>query len=265
MESNIPRFGTEPDARNNDEESELSRTPPEEELITTLTDGQLVPIPQEKEGENIAATIASNMRSYRTLPSTSYSSLMPYQISQVYNLLRSCFPEPIKCVVDATAHIGGDSILFATSFPNAKVVAIDNDPNAVDCLRSNISRFSDPKRFEVVCASSVEWMVNHNAKHDREVADFYYFDPPWGGPKYFTKKEVSLTLDSLSISEVVNTVFFLGLSKKVLLKVPRNFAYPSFKSSVNGICKLFYIKKPQKNGSVAYGLILITDDRHEKL
>ena len=195
---------------------------------------------------------------YKSLPSSSYSTLMPYQMSQVRDILRVCFPQPIESIVDATAHIGGDSILFANTFEHSKIIAIDSDINAIECLKYNIDNFSDPTRFEIVHSNCVEWIRSRGEK-----SDFYYFDPPWGGPRYYSKKEISLFLDSIGMADIINMVFALGLTKKVLLKVPRNFAYPSFKATVKGMCKLFYIKKPQKNGSIAYGLVLISDDRRK--
>lgn len=249
MESSDP--GTD-DFSSNDRSSS---TPPDIE-ITLEEVMSKIPPNMERELEFDIRSLSCNMKLYKTLQSSSYSSLVPYQIPQVYDILKLCFPEPIKHIVDATAHIGGDSILFANVFKEAKITCIDSDPDAVECLTHNIDNFSDPKRFEIIRANSVEWIRNRG-NNDMGHVDFYYFDPPWGGPKYYAKREIDLNLDSLSISEVINMVFSLRLTEKVLLKIPRNFAYPSFKMGVRGNCRLFYIKKPQKNGSVAYGLILI--------
>lgn len=248
-----------PDNPNDLQEQEecLGLTPPDAEIITTLDEGvSLDPPPKKK----------SKVRVYSTLPSSSYSSLMPYQIPQVKEILRTCFPNPLPQdrIIDATAHIGGDSILFSEVFPDANIIAIDVDPAAIECLKRNIVNFANVLRFEVICANSVEWIRTQPAsKNDPRKGDalFYYFDPPWGGPQYYIKKEVNLCLDGQPIADIINTVFSMGLSKKILLKVPRNFAYPAFKASVQGSCKLFYIKKPQKNGSIAYGLVLVTNDR----
>jgi predicted RNA methylase len=211
---------------------------------------------------HLSEEVGSSILEYHTIPSSAYSSLMPYQIPQVRHILKTCFPGEIHRIVDATAHIGGDSILFANTFPDAKIVSIDVDPCAIECLRYNVEHFSDPSRFTIVEENSVRYINDQldseaDQKLPRTEADFYYFDPPWGGPKYFTKKEVSLFLDTVPIADVINMAFEAGLTRKVLLKAPRNFAYPTFKAAVRGVCKLFYIKKPQKNGSVAYALVLI--------
>lgn len=230
-------------------------TPPEEEVITTLIGGTSF----EKKIE-VGSPRKNKRRVYDTLPTSSYSSLMPYQVPQVRQILKVCFPQGCKKIVDATAHIGGDSILFAETFPQAKIVSIDVDPEAVVCLKRNIEKFATPTQFEVVCGSCVKLICDHGGKGGLDDADFYYFDPPWGGPKYYSKKEIFLSLDGVNIETIVNTVFMLGLSEHVLLKVPRNFAYPFFKSTVKGTCKLYYIKKPQKNDAIAYGLILVSKE-----
>lgn len=235
-------------------DAELGTTPPEMDSITTLIGAGTA-----SADAHSTSALVYNMRFYKTLPSSSYSTLTSYQIPQVYDLLKMFFPETITTIVDATAHIGGDAILFASAFPFAKIIALDKDPNAIECLKHNTQKFSDFERFDIRCMDCIEWIRDRHLDSPIK-ADFYYFDPPWGGPKYYLKKEISLALEMIQIADVINMVFAKNLTKKVLLKVPRNFAYPSFKSSVKGTCKLYYIKKPQKNGSVAYGLVLITDD-----
>lgn len=196
---------------------------------------------------------------FRTLPTSAYSSLLPYQIPQVDEVLATIFPpdrhdELPRLIIDATAHIGGDAIHFASVYPEANIVAIDNDDRAIECLRHNIENFSIPTRFEVVHEDSSEWIRRNDRK-----ADLYYFDPPWGGPNYSSRTEVHLFLGERPIVDIVNYILERGLARKILLKTPRNFAYPSFKTAVKGTTRLFFIRKTQQQrGTVAYGLILIS-------
>ena len=196
-----------------------------------------------------------SLRDLKTLPASSYSSLLPYQIPQVEEILNRIHPEPPKVIVDATCHIGGDTLNFAKTYPNAVIHAIDIDANAVACLRVNILRASKSDAFgkvTVVCADCTKYIPEA-----RIVADMYYIDPPWYGPSYAKRNEVFLFLGGENVVVLVNKILALGLTTKVLLKIPRNFAYADFESSVHGTTERFYIKKPQKKGSVAYGLILI--------
>lgn len=189
-----------------------------------------------------------------TLPSSGYSSLLPYQIPQVREFLSGIFSESPQIIVDASAHIGGDTINFATMWPNTKITAIDIDENAIKCLRFNVAKLTpNPENIEIIHTDCTTWLHSIEAIK----ADLYYFDPPWGGPKYCSEDEVSLFLSEKPISDIVNFVLDQNLSPKVILKAPRNFAYQTFKKEVHGLTRLHYIRKPQKRGSVAYALILI--------
>lgn len=185
------------------------------------------------------------------LPTSSYSSLLPYQIPQVKTVLKSILPS-VDTIIDATAHIGGDALNFAEFYPSASVLAIDNDPRAIDCLRINVQKLHFTNRFTIVCAESYSYITTNNP-----AADLFYFDPPWGGPSYLNKKEIDLYLGGHPILSLINYVLDMRLSPRVLLKVPRNFSYPKFKESVHGQSKLYYIRKPQKKGIIAYGLVYI--------
>jgi precorrin-6B methylase 2 len=190
-----------------------------------------------------------------TLPASGYSSLLPYQVPQVREFLLSIFLDtPPSVIIDASAHIGGDTIHFATLWPQCKITAIDIDQKAIKCLKSNVEKFCpNSENVEIVSADSIEW-ITENLRN----ADFYYFDPPWGGPKYCSEDEVSLFLSGKSISEIINFVLDNKLTSKVILKAPRNFAYQKFKKEVQDVhTRLYYIRKPQKRGSIAYQLILI--------
>lgn len=189
----------------------------------------------------------------KTLPSSGYSSLLPYQIPQVKEILSNIFLTPPTRIVDASAHIGGDTIHFSNTWPMCKITSIDIDEKAVECLRSNVSNFSPhPENIEIINADSTIWIET-----EKYQADLYYFDPPWGGPGYCSADEVSLFLSEKPIVDVINSVLDQNLSSKVILKAPRNFAYQAFKKDVHGETKLHYIRKPQKKGSIAYALILI--------
>lgn len=215
-------------------------------------------------------------KSLKTLPSSGYSSLLPYQIPQVRTVLLDIFGStPPSKIVDTSAHIGGDTIHFAKIWPNCKIISIDIDENAVKCLKSNVAFFAPhPENIEIICGDSTkwirgtcrspgtEWIRQRTEGDDRNVvenkkADFYYFDPPWGGPDYCSENEISLFLSGIPIAEIINFVLDNKLASKVLLKAPRNFSYHIFKKEIHGLTKLFYIRKPQKKGSIAYSLIFI--------
>ena len=51
--------------------------------------------------------------------------------------------------------------------------------------------------------------------------DIVYFDPPWGGAEYKSKKKVDLYLDNINVLDIINEIY--NYTKIVALKVPNNF------------------------------------------
>ena len=194
-----------------------------------------------------------------TLPTSGYSSLLPYQFPQVKEILENIYSteeEKPKTIVDANCHIGGDTLLFYSCFPDAKIIAIDIDEKAVECLRLNLPPTAE-QSIEIICTDSAKWILDGIG--DSRKADLYYFDPPWpNGPSYINTEDVELYLSEKPITNIINYLLRGALTKKILLKVPKNFAYKKFKEECIGETKLFYIRKPQKNGVIAYGLVLIS-------
>ncbi len=196
----------------------------------------------------------------KTLPSSGYSSLLPYQIPQVKDVLLKIFKSPPKTIIDVCAHIGGDSIHFGKLWHSAKITSIDIDPHAIKCLRVNTANAPNPGNFEIICADATKWIFS-----ERRKADFYYFDPPWGGPSYCSEDEVLLYLSGISVIKLINFILTGDassppLSEKVILKVPRNFAFGKFEKLITRASRLeyFHIRKPKREGIIAYTLIFIT-------
>lgn len=193
-----------------------------------------------------------------TLPSSNHVCLLPYQVPQVNKILQKLAFDPLHSltIVDGTSHIGCDSLNFANTFPNARIVAVDNDRAALECLKINVKNAGKAENFEIVEGDFERWIEGCNVR-----ADLYYLDPPWGD-NYHSLKESSLSLGGRSIGEIVKRIFDLGLSNKVLLKVPRNFAYPQFKRDVTSgtghKTELSYIYKNGRHPQIAYGLVIIT-------
>lgn len=155
-------------------------------------------------------------------------------------------------IVDGTCHIGSDSLNFAATFPKAKIVAVDIDPQAIECLKINIKKANKEDVFEIVEHDFEGWMERAQLK-----ADLYYLDPPWGD-NYHSQRELPLLLGEKLVENIINRIFELNLTTKVLLKVPRNFAYPMFKKEVKAKTELCYIYKEGSHPQIAYGLIIIS-------
>jgi predicted RNA methylase len=192
----------------------------------------------------------------KTLPASGYSSLLPYQMPQVKDILNNIMIILPNIIVDATCHIGGDVIHFSKLWPEVSIVAIDNDPKAIECLKINIANFcSNSQRISIFCEDSVQWLQNTTQK-----VDLVYFDPPWGGPSYSGEDEVSLFLSEKPIADIINSVLNKKITRKVLLKVPRNFSHSQFANQIEGQVIVYHIKKPKKKNIIAYSLILVVSE-----
>lgn len=191
------------------------------------------------------------MESLVTLPTSNHFCLQGYQIPQVRSILEKIFPVYPKIIVDGTCHIGADSINFFRTFEKPTIYAVDKDPEAIECLLKNIENVNGGDHFRVVNEDFVTWIERENI-----IADLYYLDPPWD-ENYHIPKEIGVFLNNEPIENIIKRIFELGLTKKVLLKVPRNFSYPAFKNSLaDRRTNIFYVNKG-KQPQIAYGLVLI--------
>lgn len=187
-------------------------------------------------------------------------SLMPYASKQVYDLLCT-HVGGINSVIDATAHIGVDTVNFITRF-GASVIALENDRETYKCLVKNINTFSGDNTFGpnyAVYCNCIEFL-----KGFKQPTDIVYFDPPWGGPSYWKERNLMLFIthgeDKIPIYNVVNSVLSEGFTQTVVVKVPENFDYKTFKGEIIGSCKSYSVFKPrrkhQRKAYISYYLII---------
>lgn len=199
--------------------------------------------------------ITDQAKELATLPTSHYSSLLPYQKAQVRSILLSVFSniEAPLTIVDCTSHIGGDAIHFSAVYPNAHIYAIDIDPEAIRCMKSNIDfHGSDPSKFTIINDDAVNWIFENKIN-----ANFYYFDPPWGGPTYHKQHKMKLYLSNERIETTINRIFNYRLTNIVILKIPKNFDIEDFEAKVKHNIRLEYVKKTHKK-KTAYGILIIT-------
>lgn len=175
-----------------------------------------------------------DMDGYDFLSESSYSTLLPSQREQTKIILEKIFPRDIKSIIDATAHIGGDTIHFSKIFPFSKIIAIDNNMEAIRCLKNNVYRLvDDPYRVTIFHINFVEWLNNIN---DNIHVDFCYLDPPWlsqGQRDYLDINNMKLYLDNKPIEDIIKIIFNKNITNKILLKIPKNFDLDNFKKELN--------------------------------
>lgn len=196
-----------------------------------------------------------------TVASSKYSTLQPFQVKEVEAVLKKHFTDP-RHIIDATAHIGGDTTNFMRVFPKATVTAIEIKGDTYAALVKNAraaeKRLGRPEgTIRAVHANCVTFLQTTSEK-----ADFVYLDPPWGGPKYRELKKMDLYLTDAKgkrwdTADIVNLILQRGIAPCVVLKAPFNFRTGRFSSRVDVPIAVHPIgQSSSRQSGVSYYLIV---------
>jgi len=158
---------------------------------------------------------------FYTNEESQYSSLLPKHVKQVERVFKDWFNVIKKdiLIIDATSHIGVDSIHFANMFTKSKIHSYEINKNTFDLLEKNIKVFDKQKQIEAFNDSFL------NASIDK--AYFIYIDAPWGGKNYkdTAMGKFELYLDNINIKEIARRLLVNKKTKTVVLKVPDNYNF----------------------------------------
>lgn len=116
-------------------------------------------------------------------------------------------------IFDGFCGVGGNAIAFARAGMN--VVTADTNAERLRMAQHNASIYG----VETLISFIHDDVFALLAATD---ADAVFFDPPWGGPDYYTKKEFLLS-DFLPDGNTLIEAAF-NRTSNVSLKIPRNFA-----------------------------------------
>lgn len=164
-------------------------------------------------------------------------SLMPVHAKQVAEAVSAYFGDTykIKTFIDATAHIGCDTINFCSRF-KATSISLEINPLAYKCLIRNQQTFNTGG-YSVLC-NCIEFLRGF-----KQHMDFVYFDPPCSN--HLKKKNLMLFLEyedkAIPIYDVVKSVFNEGFTNTVIIKAPFNFDKSAFEQGLGGVCKFIDI------------------------
>ena len=156
---------------------------------------------------------------------TEYSSIMPYQVQQLYNVLdvlEKQLGKKINSFIDGTANVGVEFLHIAKKYPNATGVAVELDYETFNLLLLNIKNIAPSKNLTAVNDNIVNYIKVFTPN-----VDFISLDPPWGGKDYIKKTNLKLYLDEKPIGTVIKLIFSITTIPIVLLRVPRNFDFNS--------------------------------------
>lgn len=166
-----------------------------------------------------------NYEKFNIVSSSSYSVLKPWHKEQVKEILTSWFPvDSVKFIVDATAHIGVDTIHMSNLFPRAIIDAFEIVPETFQKLRNNIRTFHKEQVIRPHNEDVTLWQPTH-------VVDFLYVDPPWGGVHYgkqetmdlYLQKEKNEQNETKNVNALIDKWIQSGKIRNIVLKAPKNF------------------------------------------
>jgi 16S rRNA G966 N2-methylase RsmD len=112
-------------------------------------------------------------------------------------------------IFEGTAGLGGNIFSFSKYFK--KTIGVELDEKRFEMLKSNLSCYNFDN-VEVINGDCINYLKNDY--------DIYFFDPPWGGPKYKSKESIDLYLGNYNLTEVVNMI---PKNKYIVFKLPFNF------------------------------------------
>ena len=164
-----------------------------------------------------------NYNNIRTAGKTStYSSLLPKHVNSLCKVLDGWKEKlgKVQNIIDATAHIGCDSIFFSKYFEETSTItSIELEADVYALLVENISRNGLEDRVQPKLGSCLD--VIRNIPRGRSV-DLLYLDPPWGGRNYRDQKEMTLELDGKPVMDIINGWLQDGKTRAILYKTPNN-------------------------------------------
>jgi predicted RNA methylase len=133
----------------------------------------------------------------------------PRQAEQI-NIIISNYINTKECTItDATACIGGNSLLFLRDFKHVNIV--EKDFNVYKILIKNLNSFNNKNTYN--CSYNI---IKFTLKQD-----VIFIDPPWGGTCYKNKKKIKLYIDDINIIDIINDLYHFA--EIVCLKIPSNF------------------------------------------
>jgi hypothetical protein len=135
---------------------------------------------------------------------------------KMIGFLQSRIPDiPKLSITDATACVGGDTLLFSLHFK--KVDSIEWKRDNVTVLLNNIDVFR---------AANVIIHEGDSTKLFNWKTDVLYIDPPWGGPNYYRIHQLDLFIGSQRIDVWIEDVLKREIRPKyVILKLPNNYNF----------------------------------------
>ncbi len=152
-----------------------------------------------------------------------YSVDLPDSSEYICKIMKFHLPNIKKIVVtDATSNVGGGTIALSKNF--SKVNAVELEEVHCKALRNNLNLYKLNEKVKIYCKSYLDVM-------DELEQDIIYFDPPWNGKDYKSKRSMDLYLGETNMIDLINQV--KNKTKLIVFKVPKNYNFSKFFLKIN--------------------------------
>jgi predicted NAD-dependent protein-ADP-ribosyltransferase YbiA (DUF1768 family)/predicted RNA methylase len=207
-------------------EAEMAVTEPERAGVEAAAEAADVAVNRRFGKEITKFNTTGTYQLFRIVNSSPYSVLKPWEKKDVNAALTKWFQPvtSIRRIVDATAHIGVDTVNMSNVFPQAVIDAYEIVPETYEALVVNIQRLKKTGRIRPHNEDITLWEPTF-------VVDFLYVDPPWGGQNYDKQESLDLFLQregnapdaAKNLNALVDKWLESGKIRNVVMKVPKNF------------------------------------------
>jgi hypothetical protein len=163
-----------------------------------------------------------DFRKFRLTEESIYSSLLPKHVKQVEKIFQDWFKDiNVNKIIDATAHIGIDSVHFRNIFPNSEIYSYEINPYTFKFLKKNVKDFN------------IEIFNNNFLDANINKVSFIYIDAPWGGKNYKDNNidTFELYLGNKNIKDIAKSLLISRKTKIIILKVPFNYKFSDLKNN----------------------------------
>ena len=152
-----------------------------------------------------------------------YSITLPEEAKIISSLLVKSLKKEAKksTIFDGTAGLGGNTLSFCNYFKN--VISCEINKSRYDILKKNIELYKY-NNIVINNINCIEYIKNNNS------SDVYFFDPPWGGPDYKFKTNISLKLANMSLINIVKLIKNKNNNAIICFKLPFNYNFNEFKN-----------------------------------
>lgn len=168
-----------------------------------------------------------------------YSITLPQQANEISKILYNYASTYLGSgglksdfeITDATACIGGNTISFSNHFKHVNAVEIY--PLHKEMLDDNIKSYN--------ITNVTTYLADYTKIMLQLKQNIIFISPPWGGPEYHKKRDLSLRLGNIPIHIIINKLIDLNSAGIISCMVPINFNFNEIVCSLRKHNKIIHI------------------------